>query len=80
MGITLLSAMSDDAIPTAFLANGERYKEWHFISYFGYESSALTLKYQGEVSQSKKKSCSNRERKVAKPGEKVSTDSREVLK
>lgn len=45
MGITLLPAMSDDAIPAAFLANGERYKEWHFISYFGYESSALTLKY-----------------------------------
>lgn len=33
MGITLLAAMSDDAIPAAFLANGERYKEWHFISY-----------------------------------------------
>lgn len=53
--IMLLSAMSDDAIPTAFLANGERYKEWHFISYFGYESSALTLNTRARFPSQKKK-------------------------
>lgn len=62
--------MSDDAIPTAFLANGERYKEWHFVSYFGYESSALTLNTRAR-SLSQKKNYSNSERKVAKSGEKV---------
>lgn len=53
--IMLLSATSDDAIPIAFLANGERYKEWHFISYFGYESSALTLNTRARSPSKKKK-------------------------
>lgn len=33
--IMFISAMGTDAILFAFLANGERYKEWHFISNFG---------------------------------------------
>lgn len=60
--------MSDDAIPTAFLANGERYKEWHFVSYFGYESSALTLNTRARSPSQKK---INSEGKVAKSREKV---------
>lgn len=65
-----MSAVSDDAIFIAFLANGERYKEWHFISCLGYESSALTLNTKAR-SPHRRKNCSNQERKVVKPGEKA---------
>lgn len=65
-----ISATSDDAILIAVLANGERYKEWHFISYFDYESSALTLNTK-VMSPHQRKDCSNQERKVAKAGEKA---------
>lgn len=74
-----ISAVRDDAIPIAFLANGESYKEWHFISYFGYESSALTLNTKA-MSPYRRKNCSNRERKIVKPGQKPYIDSYEGFK
>lgn len=68
--IMFISAMSAAAILTAFLANGEIYKEWHFISYFSYESSALTLNAK-ERSPHRRKNCSNWEREALKLGEKA---------
>ena len=67
-----ISAISDDAILTACLANGESYKEWHFISYFGCESSALALNTKVRSPQ-QTKNCSNweGEGEVIKPGEKA---------
>jgi len=68
IAILLISAVSNDAILTAFLANGERYKEWHFVSHFDYESSALTLNTKLRSPRCSK-NCSSQESKAAKPGE-----------